>query len=296
MDLLYTAYRGLELTVGWIFSRQWLPPKDFELLRWLIVPGFGYGFVLVGFGLAELLMPAKRRPWTRQSWLSVTYLLFAGKIGFYSLLVSPAMRKGWLYLGLPSFHLDERLPLPVYMVVALLVVTFTAYWAHRLMHTVPLFWHIHKIHHSVENLNYTSVYHFHFLEALVHTPLHLSAVLLLGTNIVAPFGIIGRFIDVFGHSNVRINTRWLPYVISTPEAHRVHHSNDPIHYNKNFSNIFMWWDHVFGTFHHDPTHPATEFGVSEPVPTSFIKQQVLPMVWIGRDIKDGLRRALRGRS
>jgi len=53
---------------------------------------------------------------------------------------------------------------------------------------------------------------------------------------------------------------------------------------------------VFGTFHHDPRHPATEFGVAEPVPTSFIKQQVLPVVWIGRDIKDGLRRALRGRD
>src|SRR5690349_16950206 len=120
MDLLQTAYRALELGVGWIFSSKWLPPADFQLLRWLIIPGFGYGFILIAIGIAELVIPAARRPWTRRSWLSVTYLVFAGKIGFYSLLVSPAMRKGWLYLGLPSFHLDERLPMLAYIAVAVL--------------------------------------------------------------------------------------------------------------------------------------------------------------------------------
>ena len=279
---------ALELFVGWVFSSSWLPPKDFELLKWLIVPGFGYGFVLLLFALLELIIPDQKRPWGRASVLSATYLLLAGKLGFYALIVAPAMRKGWLYLGLPSLHLDQRLPILVYIPVALLVVTFTGYWAHRMMHRVPLLWHIHKIHHSAVNLNYSSVYHMHFLELLLASPLHLIAVLSLGTDIVAPFGIIFKFIDVFGHANVRINTGPLTYLVSTPQAHRVHHSIEPRHYDRNFSNTFMWWDHVFGTFHYDPKAPPKEYGVTEYIPPSFFKQQILPLMWIGRDIRAGV--------
>jgi sterol desaturase/sphingolipid hydroxylase (fatty acid hydroxylase superfamily) len=289
-DLLHSAGRAIELAVGWIFSSSWLPPADFKLYKWLFLPGFGYGFVLVGLGLAELIIPYDRRPWGRKSLLSATYLLFAGKLTFYALIVTPAIRQAWLAMGLPSMHLDEKLPMAIYMPLAVLMVTFTAYWAHRLMHRIPILWHIHKIHHSAENLNYSSVYHKHFLEMLLQTPLHVIAVLALGTNLVAPFGIIFKFIDVFGHANVRIRTGWLTYLVSTPEAHRVHHSLNPKHYDTNFGNTFMWWDHVFGTFHYDPGEPPTAYGVTDYVPPSFIQQQILPLVWIARDIRAGVAR------
>jgi sterol desaturase/sphingolipid hydroxylase (fatty acid hydroxylase superfamily) len=174
MEILHSIWRALQLAVGWMFSASWLPPMDFKLYQWLIVPGFGYGFVLVLFAILELIIPQERRPWNRKTLLSGTYLLFAGKMGLYAVVMSPAMRKAWLYLGLPSAHLDEHLPLWLYIPVAVLMVTFTAYWAHRLMHRIPLLWHIHKIHHSAENLNFSSVYHKHLLETLLQTPLHLS--------------------------------------------------------------------------------------------------------------------------
>jgi sterol desaturase/sphingolipid hydroxylase (fatty acid hydroxylase superfamily) len=287
-DFFHSLARTLELAVGWVFSPEWLPPTDFQLFRWLVIPGYGYGIVLVGLGLAELIIPQERRPWGRKSLLSATYLLFAGKMATYSLIVAPAMQKAWLHFHLPSLRLDELLPFPVYMMVAVAALTFTSYWAHRFMHRVPLLWHLHKIHHSAENLNYSSVYHVHFLELLLQTPFHLIAVLLLGTNLVAPFGIIFKFIDIFGHANIRVNTRWLTYVVSTPQAHRVHHSTNPKHFDRNFSNTFMWWDHIFGTFHYDPGAPPTAYGVSEEIPQSFVKQQILPLVWIARDIRRGL--------
>jgi sterol desaturase/sphingolipid hydroxylase (fatty acid hydroxylase superfamily) len=292
LEFLQTIGHALESAVGWVFSSNWLPPTDFVFYKWLVVPGFGYGFILIGLGLAELIIPQDRRPWGRASLLSATYLLFAGKLGIYAFIVTPAIRKVWLYLGIPSLRLDEHLPLPVYIPVAVLVVTFTAYWAHRLMHRIPILWHIHKIHHSAVNLNYSTVYHKHFLETLLQTPLHVIAVLALGTNLVSPFGIIFKFIDVFGHANVRIPTGWFTYLISTPQAHRVHHSIDPQHYDTNFGNTFMWWDHIFGTFHYDPDAPPTAYGVTEKIPPSFVKQQIMPLVWIGRDLKAGLSNAL----
>lgn len=282
-ELLHSIARTLELAIGWVFSASWLPPKDFQFFRWLFVPGYGYGFILVTLGILELIIPYHRRPWGRATVLSGTYLMLAGKMVVYALLVTPLVRKGYLYLGLPSLHLDRTLPMWLYLPVGLLVVTFTAYWAHRLMHRIPALWHIHKIHHSAQNLNFSSIYHKHFLELLLQTPFHLIAVLALGTDLVAPFGIISVLIDVLGHSNVRLDLGRLSYVISTPQAHRIHHSVERRHFDTNFGNTFMLWDHVFGTFHYDPDHPPTAYGVNEDIPVGFFKQQILPLVWIARD-------------
>jgi sterol desaturase/sphingolipid hydroxylase (fatty acid hydroxylase superfamily) len=284
VDLFYSLIRYGEAGLGWIFSSSWLPPKDFQLLRWLFVPGYGYGFVFVLFALLEWLVPQERRLWNRRSLLSGTYILLAAKMSVYAVIVTPLFRNGWVHLGLPSFHLDRRLPWLSYVIASLLLVTFSEYWAHRLMHRLPLLWQIHKIHHSPVNLNWTSIYHNHVLEDLLSTPFHLVLVLLLGTDIVAPFGIFFRVVDVFGHSNVRFDARWLnwlSYVISTPHAHRVHHSADSKHYDRNFGNTFMLWDHVFGTFVYDPN--PLRYGVTEPIPTSFLKQQVLPFAWIVKE-------------
>lgn len=290
MEWASAVIRAVELFVGWVFSSEWLPPKDFVLWKWLILPGFGYGFVLVMAAIAELVRPAQRRRWGRSTLLSGTYLVLAGKLGLYSFLVVPAIRKAWIAYDLPSVHLDRVLPGPVYTIVGMLIFTFVGYWSHRLMHRVPALWHIHKIHHSVENLNWSSIYHAHFLELLLAAPGHAVASLLLGTELVAPFGIIFMTLDVLGHANIKLDLGRLSYIVSTPQAHRVHHSRNPKHYDTNFGTAFMIWDHVFGTFYYDPKNPATSFGIDEDVPTSFVKQQVLPLVSMGRTIRDGARR------
>jgi sterol desaturase/sphingolipid hydroxylase (fatty acid hydroxylase superfamily) len=291
LHALQAVGKAAEMALGWIFSPHWLPPQDFRFFKWLVVPGYGYGFVLVGIALLELVLPQQRRPWSRKTLLSSTYIVFTGKLGLYSFLVAPLMRQAWVAWGLPSAHLDRTLPLALYMPLAVLVVTFQAYWAHRWMHRFPMFWQIHKIHHSAENLNWSSIYHRHFLELLLQAPTHLITVLLLGTDLVAPFGIIFMTIDVLGHSNVRLDFGRLSYLISTPQAHRIHHSIDVRHYDSNFGNTIMLWDHLFGTFVYDPKDLPTGYGVNEGVPVSFVKQQVLPLAWISRIAVDGLSRA-----
>ncbi|MBK8180769.1 MAG: hypothetical protein IPK67_18120 [Planctomycetes bacterium] len=89
-DWLRTIYDALGTGVGWVFSKTWLPPKDFDLWTWLVVPGGGYGCVLIAFGLAELVFPQQKRPWNRATLLSSTYILFTGKLGLYVLLVTPS--------------------------------------------------------------------------------------------------------------------------------------------------------------------------------------------------------------
>ena len=81
IEVLQVLANAIEAAVGWIFSPSWLPPKDFEFFRWLIVPGYGYGFVLIVIAILELVLPQDRRPWGRHTLLSSTYLVFTGKLG-----------------------------------------------------------------------------------------------------------------------------------------------------------------------------------------------------------------------
>lgn len=284
-DVLKSTWHSIERFVGWVFSPEWLPSGDFQLYDWLFGKGGAWGVVLLAFALAELVIPQEKRPWNRSTVLSSTYLLFTGKLTLFAVVLAPLWSKLWETFDLPSLHLDEKLPYWAYMPLALLVVTFVGYWAHRGMHRIPLCWHFHKVHHSARNLNWSSIYHRHALELLLHRPLELTAIMLLGTHLVAPLGIVFVAIDVLGHSNVRLDLGRLAYVISTPQAHRVHHSTDPRHFDRNFGNTFMVWDHVFGTFRYDPEHPPTAYGVDDSIPTSFVMQQLLPFAWIARDVR-----------
>jgi sterol desaturase/sphingolipid hydroxylase (fatty acid hydroxylase superfamily) len=295
LHFLYALAGKIGVLIGWIFSPSWLPPKDFDLVHWLFVPGYGYGVVLLAMATLEFFIPQERRRWTRASLLSGTYLILAGKMVIYVFLITPLFRNIWVYLKLPSAHLDRSLPLPLYMLISVLVVTFTGYWAHRGMHQIPGLWHIHKIHHAPRNLNWTSIYQKHFLELLLNEPLHLITVLALGTDLVAPFGVIFLTIDVLSHSNIRLDLGRLAYLISTPQAHRIHHSIDPKHYDTNFGNTLMIWDQFFGTFCYDRHSLPTAYGVDEDIPLSFCKQQVMPLVWIARDAYAALSRAFSAR-
>jgi sterol desaturase/sphingolipid hydroxylase (fatty acid hydroxylase superfamily) len=49
------------------------------------------------------------------------------------------------------------------------------------------------------------------------------------------------------HSNIRSNLGWLRYVLVTPQSHRVHHSVEARHHDRNFGLTFSVWDHFFGT-------------------------------------------------
>src|ERR1041384_6090841 len=98
VGFLLSVKEAIELTIGWIFNSSWLPPKDFELLRWLIAPGYGYGIILVSLALLELIIPQERRRWSRASRLSGTYLVLAGKMSVYVLLITPLFRHGWISL------------------------------------------------------------------------------------------------------------------------------------------------------------------------------------------------------
>ena len=70
-----------------------------------------------------------------------------------------------------GFHVVKGLSyieIMIFFTITLFVVSdFTRYWLHRFMHTVPLLWKFHKVHHSAKVLTPVTFYRVHPLENIL---------------------------------------------------------------------------------------------------------------------------------
>ena len=59
--------------------------------------------------------------------------------------------------------------------------------------------------------------------------------------------LIGQWSNFF-HANIRLSLGPLTPLITGPQYHRIHHSIESEHVNKNYAAFFPVWDWIFGTF------------------------------------------------
>lgn len=208
-------------------------------------------------------------------------LLFAGKehqtlssrlrgLGFHlvylcigiSLVATVRFALDW-YSIKPVFDVDLRwtlnsdnlvvvlLAYTVLPLAGLFVFDFFYYWFHRLQHAVPILWRFHSIHHSIREMNAINNYH-HITEDLLRLPL-VAVPSVLIFHVSAPDVIVQLiFIRIFGvlsHANSSVQYGVLKYLILEPRYHRIHHSMETRHWNRNFSAVFPVIDLMFGTAH-----------------------------------------------
>ena len=64
------------------------------------------------------------------------------------------------------------------------------------------------------------------------------------------------------HANVRIGFGRFWWVLSSPQYHRIHHSIEPEHRDKNFAVWFPIYDVLFGTAHRPKPGEFPETGVA----------------------------------
>lgn len=135
------------------------------------------------------------------------------------------------------------------------------YVFHRLQHSVPLLWRYHAVHHSIEELNTFNAYH-HVSEYLFRIPLLMVPLNLLiwvnGPQVLIT-GLILSAVGNLSHSNTKLSFGPFRYIFTEPRYHRVHHSVEPRHWNRNFAFYFPILDMLFRTAHF-PTRgecPAT---------------------------------------
>lgn len=138
--------------------------------------------------------------------------------------------------------------------------TLVFYLAHRLMHTRWL-WEIHKVHHAAADLNLVTSVRNHPIDFAIMTMLNAFPAAILGANplVIVAYASVNGLYQSLVHSELPLTGRGWDWIWITPAAHRVHHSNRPDHWNRNFG-ILTVWDKVFGTYHPPETGPLT-YGV-----------------------------------
>ena len=135
------------------------------------------------------------------------------------------------------------------LAVVVLVTDLFKYSVHRLRHVVPIFWELHSFHHSAPGLTFiTGARHLWIERVIDNGFLPLMVVLFqVPPNMVGAIGIIFFLPDGCAHLNVRFPMGRFITWINTPQWHRIHHSVQPEHHDKNFAALLPLWDILFGT-------------------------------------------------
>lgn len=169
---------------------------------------------------------------------------------------------GWSRITLPS---DGIFEIAISFAIYWLATSFVQYWGHRLMHT-PLFWHLHRFHHSATELNMITVFRVHPLEPVVLRPLTLVSPLIffnVTPRILLIYFFLATVVDLLAHSQLPWEYGWIGrWLVQSPRVHQVHHSKDNEHRDLHFSNCPLW-DHLFGTWYKGTKLP-TQFGIPDP--------------------------------
>jgi sterol desaturase/sphingolipid hydroxylase (fatty acid hydroxylase superfamily) len=169
---------------------------------------------------------------------------------------------GGCYVGVQAFvhanlpflevGLIDGLPAWAQLIVLLLVIDFAFYVFHRIMHSTKPLWLFHAVHHAASRPNPMLQNRGHIVDQALFTTLSLPFLLaILGAPppVFFTYVMIDQFWDYFQHSDIKVNLGPLKYVISTPQYHRIHHSLERRHFDKNFSGRLIVWDYLFGTLH-----------------------------------------------
>ncbi len=153
--------------------------------------------------------------------------------------------------------------------IAFIALDFAGYWTHRIAHEYNFFWNNHIIHHSSEDFNLACA-----LRQSISSIVKLFTIFLLPAAVfgvpeqvvavVAPLHLFAQFWYHTQHIN---KMGWLEKIIVTPSHHRVHHALNPEYLDKNYGQIFIFWDKLFGTYQEELDTVPAVYGITRPVRT-----------------------------
>lgn len=168
------------------------------------------------------------------------------------------------------------------------------YWWHRLSHSVPFLYNLHRAHHDAKYMSVRLVYRNNMFYYLTMPSIWFSGILIyLGLGWVYVGYIIVKMAVIIGaHSDVAwdaplYKVKWLAPVmwvvertISTPSTHHAHHgrhkSDGVTNYKGNFGNLLFLWDVLFGTAKITRRYPDN-YGVENLAPATLGQQLAWPL-------------------
>lgn len=137
---------------------------------------------------------------------------------------------------------------------AVLLMDYTLYLWHVLLHRSPPLWCWHRHHHADPDLDVSTALRFHAAEMLWSLPWRLGQIQILilgvGPRALSLWSSLTIAEVMFHHANLRLPPtleRVLGRLVMTPARHGVHHSNAAAHQHTNYSSGLALWDWLHGT-------------------------------------------------
>lgn len=150
--------------------------------------------------------------------------------------------------------LVARLPIPNGLkgAIAIVLMDYTLYWWHVLLHRVPALWRLHAPHHTDRDLDTSTGVRFHFTEFLASIPWRCAQVMVIGVTprTLALWQTLTLAEVLLHHSNLRLPRAfewYLSRIVVTPRLHGLHHSILDSERDTNFSSGLSIWDRLHGT-------------------------------------------------
>jgi sterol desaturase/sphingolipid hydroxylase (fatty acid hydroxylase superfamily) len=163
--------------------------------------------------------------------------------GVCGIMLVNAAGGGWIHLRSDGWW---------FLLSVMLVILVTDFWGyleHRAMHKFPVLWAMHSLHHSAESLSIiTGVRHF-WLEDAINTALLpvLGIIFKIPPEVATTIAAVYLLPEGLAHMNVRLSLGRFALCIQNPQYHRIHHSLEPQHRDKNFCKMLPLFDVIFGT-------------------------------------------------
>lgn len=218
--------------------------------------------------LLETLAPRReKKPVTAKRWFTNWTIVIIDSV-LVRLLFKTAAVGGALWAAEQGIGLFNMVAAPYWLaiIVSFIVLDFAVWLSHVASHKIPIFWRIHRMHHSDVDFDVTTAIRFHPIEIILSMIWKYAVVVAVGAPATAVllFEIVLNGGAMFNHSNWRLPLwidRWLRLIIVTPDMHRVHHSIERREHDTNYGFNLSIWDRLFNTYTDQPELGHTDMKI-----------------------------------
>jgi len=152
------------------------------------------------------------------------------------------------------------------LVLTILLIDGLTYIMHWLFHKNAFLWRFHRMHHSDTQMDATTGARFHIGEHIISTVVRtlLYAVCAINMSNIIIYELFFLANVLFHHSNIGITEpidKVYRLFLTSPNMHKVPHSNIQTETDSNYTSLFSFWDRLFGTYRIVDNPERIEYGI-----------------------------------
>ena len=155
----------------------------------------------------------------------------------------------------------------VVLVVTFLAVDLAGYVYHRAAHRCHILWASHMVHHSSEAFTLISSTRQGVVDTMLCGWIFLGPLVLIGFDFVTvcALQLVLNLYTFVVHSMACGRLGPFEFLFSTPTHHHLHHAKNAPYIDRNYGQILIIWDRMFGTFVKQDDNDVPQMGLAIPV-------------------------------